>query len=98
MECVTEIEQKKKNEEMLRLIKWVSKNWYEWKMLCNPAITDTEIRTKRRKWVEALKGFANFAPINAGRIWSARVFFYTYYKTVIKSILTLFTGRCILTV
>lgn len=45
----------KQNEELQKLITWASENWDEWKMLCNPAITDTETRTQRRKWVESIK-------------------------------------------
>jgi hypothetical protein len=47
--------QERQNEEMKRLVEWISKHWDEWKMLCNPAITDTDTRAKRRKWVSALK-------------------------------------------
>lgn len=51
-------QQMENNAEMQRLVKWVSSHWDEWKMLCNPAITETDTRTKRRKWIEALKSFA----------------------------------------
>ena len=50
--------QERQNEEMKRLVEWISKHWDEWKMLCNPAITDTDTRAKRRKWVSALKSLA----------------------------------------
>lgn len=50
--------QERQNEEMKRLVEWISKHWDEWQMLCNPAITDTDIRAKRRKWVSALKSLA----------------------------------------
>lgn len=46
------------NDEIKRLLEWISKNWIEWKMLCNPAIIETDSRIKRRKWVEALKELA----------------------------------------
>lgn len=52
------LNQETRGDEIKRLIEWVSKNWDEWKMLCNPAITETDTRAKRRKWVEALKSFA----------------------------------------
>ncbi len=43
--------QERQNEEMKRLVEWISKHWDEWKMLCNPAITDTDTRAKRRIWI-----------------------------------------------
>lgn len=47
-----------KTDETERLINWISKNQDDWRMLCHPAITDTQKRHHRRRWVEALRNFA----------------------------------------
>lgn len=45
-------------EELKRLVNWISKNWDDWRLLCDPYITDTSSMFKRRVWVAALKNLA----------------------------------------